>query len=758
MSDKNKKYILTNGENYIEIIKKKYFGGPKKRPHQYEEAKIRLCNNLSDIEEKISEKKEIFLEKKVICVRLEPEFEAKSYAPTSLKINKRIEIIGGRRYNLPEKDKYGKLYFFRTDLKGISDLKNILSTDRNDEVKSWRDTITSINRIDLLEESEKVLGFDRKWEKGRVEVVLHPLGDSYETINKFIELSKLQLEDIKCKSYEDGITFISLNGNKEILQRISKFNPLRTVHPIGDINYLDVEREIEGDAPEVPLFKGIPKVKVGVFDGGVDEDNPLLKGYVKNYEMVNTPRRALSHGTGVCGSILYGDIRGKKTLSSPNLFVESFRVLPLTENDNKEEMYEMYETIDIIENTVKNRQDVKLFNISLGPRGMILDDTISRFTYVLDKLTYDEGINGVNPLFCIAVGNDGRLQEPLNRVQAPADMVNGLAVGAYTQNHCNEPVVTDYSCCGPGREGCKVKPDILEFGGDDVNPFIKIGTNFGKIAYAKGTSFATPLATKKIGEMMVQSSDITPHLGRTLLIHSADKKGEEQIKVGNGFSLQEADSILECSDKRVTITYEGNFSNKSFVKLPIFLTESSGDVKITWTVCAISKLNLMDTDSYTSNCILDSFVPNTNKYKYTYTYEDEFGKEKHKTKSVDCKKNPEKEEELLEKGYKKSENPIPKSIPVKEDDLRSKELKWDTVIKKEVTVRSSSLNEPYITLESISRNDEDENIKYFVAVTIEAPKYKGSLYDTIIQKYTNLVPINIEIEEESRVNLTNNSL
>ena len=67
-----------------------------------------------------------------------------------------------------------------------------------------------------------------------------------------------------------------------------------------------------------------------------------------------------------------------------------------------------------------------------------------------------------------------------------------------------------------------------------------------------------------------------------------------------------------------------------------------------------------------------------------------------------------------------------------------------TVIKKTKSMRATSLLNPFLTLHAIGRNGyEHENIKYFVAVTIEAKGYKGNLYDNILQTYSNLLPIEI---------------
>ncbi len=76
--------------------------------------------------------------------------------------------------------------------------------------------------------------------------------------------------------------------------------------------------------------------------------------------------------------------------------------------------------------------------------------------------------------------------------------------------------------------------------------------------------------------------------------------------------------------------------------------------------------------------------------------------------------------------------------------MRNVDLKWDTVIHKEIKMRSSSLFDPALTLHALGRNGfETEEIRYYVAITIDAPKYEGALYDSILQTYQNLTPIEV---------------
>lgn len=490
-------------------------------------------------------------------------------------------------------------------------------------------------------------------------------------------------------------------------------------------------------------------IKVGVFDGGVQSGTKLLDPYVENYDMVRAePTEAsLDHGANVCGAVLYGTgLVGKMetdTVDNPVVSVESFRVFPAAKTDNPEADYQMYTTIDIIEKVVTERPDIRIYNLSFGPRGAIIDDEINRFTYVCDRLTYAVDDGEINPLFCIAAGNDGTLESPFNRVQSPADMVNGLAVGAYTLSPLNDKYRAPYSCVGPGREGAKIKPDILEFGGYTDRPFIS--TKSGNLIMGTaGTSLAAPVVAGKIGCLMAASDQIVPHLGRALLIHSAESQGlEGNVENGFGFCLDGVEDILNCSDNKVTILYEGEITSSATVKLPIFapgISEIHGNADIKWTICTVVNPNINDPDAYTNNCIEDTFYPNDMRFPFRKGTSE---KKLNLLKDADIVVA----RELIKEGYIKSELPVSK--PAKkhfaEADLRNSDFKWDTIIRKDVRMRCSSLLNPFISLHAIGRDEyEHEKIKYFVVITIDIPNFKGSLYDQILQTYDNLLPIQIQ--------------
>lgn len=751
MGSNEKHPIIANGQYYVGPLKKRNSGGSKTFPHEYEEAKFRLCSDIGAIQNSIRNSDEVFLEEKIVCVRLEPKFEAKSYKPNTIIADSDMKFVGGRKYSIDSDDESkAKMYFVRTNDSELANLKNKFETGKRDHIKTWKDQMCYIKSIDLLKPEEKTMGFSDSWEEGTVEVVIHPLGEDYDkAIDEFFNVVNIKKSDAAVRTYDDGLTFVCMRMDKKSIALAQKYNPLRSIKPMSD-DWQDQIRmtSMVAAAPKLPNVIMKSNIKVGVFDGGVQDGTKLLDPYVSKYDMVEAKpaENRLEHGANVCGAVLYGTSLAGKTendsVDNPAVSVESFRVFPAVRTGNQEADFQMYSTIDIIEKVVADRRDIKLFNLSFGPKGAIIDDEINRFTYACDRLTYDVDKGEINPLFCIAAGNDGTLDSPLNRVQSPSDMVNGLSVGAYTLSPVNVKYRAPYSCVGPGREGAKIKPDILEFGGSFDRPFIAVRPG-DEIMGTMGTSMAAPVAAGKIGRIMAASDQIVPHMGRALLIHSAESDScEGTTGNGFGFCLDKAEDILSCSDNKVTILYEGEIVSSTTVKLPIFapgISEIRGKAQIKWTICTIVNPNINDPDAYTNNCIEDTFYPNEMRFS--------FRKDK-KERKLNLSKDEDicTAHELLNAGYKQSDLPVSK--PAKpyfaEADLRKFDYKWDTVIRRNVNTLCSSLQNPFISLHAIGRDEyENEKIKYFAVITIEIPKYKGSLYDRILQTYNNLLPVQI---------------
>ncbi len=733
MSDK--KPIIAFGEFYSEPLKKNGSRGDKKRPYEYGEAREKILNNINTIRESIETKEEIFLYEKILCIRMEPDFEAKSYIPNSFVYKiENTDIVGGRKFQINDKDK-SKLYFLRTNINGINNLYDIVNNNTEYNNKSWCNDICSIHSLDLLKPEEKIMGIENDWKYGNVEIVLHPLNREYNNMmNTFYNIIGIPKDKMKIKHYSNSYTFISLKCSINDIEKIKRYNPLRSIHPLGDIKIINSNTASNININSISLLEDNKKssILVGVFDGGINENHKLLKNYSTAYNPLGNPTNDeyMAHGTAVCGAVLFGNLNNiQNEIPTPAVSIESYRVLP--PNDTTD--IELYDTIDIIEKVVEENKNIKLFNISFGPSGAIIDDDINRFTYALDKLTYGNSKNDkefINPLFVVAVGNDGHKEAPFNRIQSPSDMVNGLAIGAYTYTN-DQKERANYSCVGPGREGAKIKPDILEFGGSIEKPFMLLDSYSDNLVEASGTSFATPLVINKIGKLMANSDYITPHLARALLIHNAKNNKRDNKLYGHGFNLENIEDILECQDNKVTILYSGSILSGKTIKLPIFapnINSSPGKANITWTISTVVDTYANDTDAYTSNCIEDTFYPHIYKYNFING---------NKSKICDIR-NQESVNTLISSGYKSSSIPVSESIQKKkESELKNSDFKWDTVIKKQKSKKCENIYDPFLTLHAMGRNDSTSStIKYFAIITIEIEQYNGSLYDNIYYRNT----------------------
>lgn len=731
--------ILVKGEKLAESITKASAGGAKDYPYIYEESRDRAIKDIEEVNNEIQNNKEFYLKNEIILnVRMNEKFLAKSYAPSLFSKKESMEFVGARIYDrkiVKNKEIKSKLYFLKCSKDNLDWLINDLQNDNFNETEIKQ--LRSIEKIDLLKPEEKTLGFNEDEAIYEVEIVLHPIKEEFN--NAFKKIECYLIGDNEVRKYKDGLIFILGKIKKDDLLQLAKFNFLRTVHPIREVNLPSLKAlNNNRGLPQVPTITSRKnKLKIGVFDGGVNIDNPYLKPYVDNYEMASLPpdKRFLEHGTAVCGTVLYGEINKYKNgqlLKEPKCIVENFRVLPEKN---------WYIVIDNIEKVVNSRDDIDIYNVSIGPRGPILDDQIDRFTYSLDLLAMK------NKVFCIAVGNDGKAVKPFNRIQSPSDSVNNIGVGAYS-SYDNQVYRASYSCIGSGREGGKIKPDLLAFGGDERNAFQAIDYDGINRSITAGTSFASPIVAKGLGELMSKSSQLNPLVSRTMLIHSAKitlKNGEEE---GFGMVSEDLNDILNCSKSKITVLYEGFILPSRAIKLPIPLPDkknAEGTINFSWTSCVLSSVSTKDSDLYTNSCVEESFYPNSNIYSFTK-------KGVIKGISINVLENPDDVKKVEAQGYKRSLNPKSDTAKRKSEIDRRLEYKWDTISKKSKGKMVENINDPFLIISALSRDDNDiQKIKFCVAVTIECKKYSGNIYQDVLSKYSVLMPIEIEQEIEIEI-------
>ncbi|KIN80195.1 S8 family peptidase [Clostridium botulinum] len=745
--------ILTNGEEYSEPEKNPRSNPGKDRRLSYEQAKINLINNISVIESQIdSIGEEYALDNIIVNLKMRIDRSSKSAHPSNLIKEANFKQVGTRKWSKEVVDKkqktgvkFGKDIFVMINKESLEILRYKLSNDLLGKVA--KDNVRSIEQFYFDDHASILSTFNESWEVGRIEVVLHQyFNHEEEMLQKFKDIiinNNGDIDSLKIKKYENGPIFISMIADRDLIDKIKPFNPLRAIHPL-EFRSLRTGNTCETKDENIILSgnKFVPTATLGVFDGGVESNNSIIKRYVVEHNLTskNKEIECLKHGTMVTSAALFGDLKNMTSnkLTIPTIKVESFRVLPL---EDESDYVDLYEVIDKIEDIVPKRPDIKVFNLSLGPVGPIQDDTITRFTYALDRLSKDG-----ERIFAIAVGNDGSYGEELGRIQAPSDSVNNIAVGAYEQN--NKTIQrTEYSCMGDGREGAKVKPDVVEYGGSINNQMHFISPVEGEKLFDCGTSFSTPVVARKLVEILEYSSIRYPLTAKAILIHTSNHpKNKPDKHLGYGVVKENYLDMLECTQNKVTIIYESKLLKTARVKLPIpFIDDLNydGKVLISWTVCVASNIDSKDSDDYTNMCVEDTFYPNAHTYLMTHPI-------KGTTKTLNEIRDSEEMNNLLDIGWKKSRTPKSSSnsrTKYATEQERRSDFKWDTVVKRVSSKMNYSLvSEPYIVLHALSRdkeNVEDDKISYSVVVTVEYIGCKEDVYSKTLTRYSKLNEANI---------------
>ena len=631
MADTNRRLILGNGEQYIQNVEKPSAGRSPEPPRNYDEARERMkagvAAALADFAALPAEKK--LPDEAVFCLRLHPDAMAKSYDPVAIFSEvPELRNVGSRHYQAPadsvaqtkrveklrREDKVevkGRLVFVQGPPDGFERLLRHLDRPVARLKQQFREEIQRVERFDTLAATEQVLGFAADWKEGRAELVLHPTSYPAAELEGFLqqlfEVARVDAARARVRQYPGGPTFVSCRLTRRSLTALTGVNPLRAAHPLSFRDLTDLRSAPSAAAPKPSTSTTRSTIKIGMFDGGIDPTVPLLKGHVEEDVALAIPTmpvaRGVAHGTAVAGALLYGPLNGFKAadrVPTPPVFVVSIRALPTS--DPKD--VDLYEAIDVIERAVPARKDIKVFNLSFGPRGPIDDDPVSRFTYVLDDLAYRHKVT-----FYVAVGNDGNVAGE-DRIQAPSDLVHGVGVGAYTMNgntHAHAP----YSCKGPGRECGKIKPDLTAFGGCENTPIHLASTAPAQKWLAWGTSFAAPVAARLGGQACETFERSSALLGRALLIHTAKHPvGPPDPLLGHGCVLPGIDDILYCDDQTVTVVFQGDILPTRIVKLPIpwpAKNDVAGKVQVTWTVAALPPISPNHPGDYTACWLEETF-------------------------------------------------------------------------------------------------------------------------------------------------------
>lgn len=296
-----------------------------------------------------------------------------------------------------------------------------------------------------------------------------------------------------------------------------------------------------GQTPAAPLSFPLPASPelptVAVFDTGVAPTASDLQPWLVGSDtFVLPPETDYQHGTMVASLVAGAHVLNASHEDLPEVGSLVYNVCGLESVPGGGRISDLTMRL---EEALKRRPDIHVWNLSLGTRVPCNEQTFSEFAQTLDRLS-----DQYNVLFVVAAGN--YINEPrrtwpstlglLDRVSSPGESVRALTVGSVCHlsdpsalNAAGEPAA--YSRRGPGPVFTP-KPDIVHIGGGVHQPWNAGGSSVAVLSAGNsmvrsfGTSFAAPVAASMAAhtwQAMEGQRGLTPSpsLVKAVMIHAA---------------------------------------------------------------------------------------------------------------------------------------------------------------------------------------------------------------------------------------------
>lgn len=728
---KRPRYLIGSGEKLTH--EEKFVSSPKppkQWPYSVAEAAKRLKPKLDRTINAIPVSSQALPRGEAVAlISLHPESLAKSWFPAALFASVGLRTIGCRaRMIRPEKwsserDERKPKTVETIELYMAGQRSNFLnwadSLDRWSQSVQGGDELVRIEDVrplyDLDQPSRIKIGSD----SGNVlllEAALHAdARAAFDVAREFSRYAKsLNVEVMEDATVSvPGVTFVPIRASRNSIENLAKFSFLRSIRPVAKIRALPPESLTRSLGSPFMISRTAPlnpAIRVAVLDGGLSANHGLPAVQLHNTPGIGNPHPSyVDHGTAVTAALLWGATPTPSTVSYAS--VDHFRVLDV--DDARRSDVHAYRVLRRIQDVIETGSH-DIFNLSLGPDVCVDDDEVHPWTSTLDSCCADG-----SRLLVVAAGNNGERPKPLYRIQAPSDGVNCLSVGA--ADSCERVWKrADYSAMGPGRRPGITKPEVVAFGGDHKNPFKTIrqrGTGYTLID-DMGTSFSAPLVARAAAALRSYfSSNLHPLTLKGLLIHCAHDGGNPVEEVGWGRLANESE-LIQCPDATARIIYQGDLPPRKLLRARIPIPQNlAGLVRVTATVCYSTEISASDPLNYTNSGIEITYRPHANKR--------DINKQTGKPST-----------------HAKPATFFKKSDYASEEERRTRDRKWETIIHTSKRVDAGKVFNPVFDLHFIPRigaadHPNPERIRYSMVITVASPKYPD-LYERVLAAFPEL--------------------
>lgn len=726
----NPRFFLGYGERLTTRIAPPGGGGGSEPAYTFDEAVARLLPLVREAASEIAALPDSACPngEAVGVITLHPQWIAKSYHPQQLLRAYNLRQIGSRpvqiqperwtRQDEPSDSASSELYVagprdsFQRWAQDLSTHSTLISSDirRLEKVRAPKPSDRMRNILNEgSENSEDIL----------LEVVLHAsdgeLGQSILSGFATYAESLGVHPNFDRRLHAGGLCFLPVEAKVNAVEALTRFAFLRVARPMPRLRSLPtIERSIS--SPELspspfPIENAVdPDLRIAIFDGGLDPASPLIRWTVPYNGQGIGPETApfLSHGHDVTSAVLFGSLVPGEPAPRPYAVVDHYRVI---DQESVGDPYELYEVLARVDDVLRTHP-YEFFNLSIGPALPIEDDEVHPWTALLDTHLSDG-----KSLATMAVGNTGRANRELGeaRIQPPSDCVNGLSVGSADTKHIDWKRAP-YSSFGPGRSPGVVKPDIVQFGGDEVEPFVVYdAVTAPALAGTRGTSFSAPAVLRLASGIRAHfGSRITPLALKALLVHSADPLHHHRDEVGWGRVSNDVAPIAVCEDGMVRVVYQGELTPSQYLQaiIPTPVAQLVGNVNIKATFCYATRTDPEDPGTYTQSGLEVTFRPHAERFAEDATVPNTMA--------------------FFKRGDFETERA-----------LRADAQKWETTLNAQRTLRANSLLNPvfdihYNARESGGAARNADPIRYALVVTVRANRVPD-LYDQVVRAFAGVL-------------------
>lgn len=738
--DNNGGRIFVNGEELSAPAIRANGGGEKHHPQSFEQARVTLAPQLANVRAVIeSLPEQLKVERVVLEAEVFANYLANSYFPEDLVTQLKLRPLGSKIVengiqSLPstgETSAISKSFLLSADAAAVRSMEVVLA---GGGTKGARDDLRQFTKISVSA-AHRATANEATGALEPFEAVLHPDPDestvferaaaSETTLTKFEEL----VESVGGRVLRDendvvdGLTFVALELPPQRVDDVAAFNPLRSLTPSPKVVLMTgvLEDEVSAGILEDPEERtGLPEVLV--FDGGVDDSGRIFAGNVDTVNLTGKPssKVARDHGSAVTAAVLYGDIATTGAALEPAAHVTHYQIMPTPDKDAAEFPWVLRKIQEAVRTT-----DARIVNLSLGPKAPVEDREPHRWTAVLDKIAYERQI-----LFVTAAGNNGESDAAtgLNRVQSPADMVNGLCVGASDKPSTQDGWdVAPYSGRGPGRPGARIQPALVAFGGTTGQQFGRVRPNGDVVHDHHGTSYAAPLVTNALARLSSQLDGRSDaNTLRALAVHFAEKTDAHPlVDVGHGRLGGDVDDLLQCTPNQATVIYQGLIKRdevRAFL-LPVPTSLVTGMVDVRWSVALSTATDSAEAGEYSKAGLELKFRPHAETYSMRRKRP---GTTKEQSKNVRITDTI-LVRQLAAEGWKLSQNPITKQPQhsSRNEVAKRDQGKWESLWRADTVMRASSLLRPRIDVSHLTREGGrittgTDDIEFSLVVTVSS--------------------------------------